>query len=89
MKFEQRFKIIGFLEKTFIDDALEIFEKKKGATLTENERDEVVTNWRNYSSNFTRMWLTYMTDDRLVSVLNKKLEIEKNRLMFNELGQSV
>ncbi|HOV13411.1 MAG TPA: hypothetical protein PK771_03920 [Spirochaetota bacterium] len=85
MKFEQRLKVIGFLEKTFIDESLEVFEKKNGKPLTDNEKTDVIDNWYNYSANFTRMWLNYMTDDKLIKVLNKKLENERNQKTFESL----
>ena len=86
MQLEHRYKIIGFLESTFIDEALEVLEKKSATPLTENEKASVITNWHNYSSSFTRMWLNYLTDDKLVNVLNKKLEREKNQRIFNGLS---
>lgn len=85
MQMEQRFKIINFLENTFINEALEVFEKKCGRGLTENEQTDVITNWHNYSSSFTRMWLNYLTDDKLVNILNKKLQEEKNQRKFEEI----
>jgi len=85
MKLMERDKIINFLENTFIDEALLFVEKKRGRTLSEQEREETLVNWHNYSSSFTKMWLNYMTDDKLINVLTKKLENTKNKRSFDTL----
>ncbi|OHD10639.1 MAG: hypothetical protein A2086_01945 [Spirochaetes bacterium GWD1_27_9] len=85
MTIEKRIKIIGFLETTFINEAVEAMERKNGRRLSNEEKLEIQSNWYKYSSSFTRMWLNYLTDEKLLTVLSKKLSLEKNLRTFNEL----
>ena len=76
---------INLLESIFINEDCQIFMDKKNRVLTEEEKIQIKENWYNYSSIFTRMWLNYLSDDKLDNLLQRKLNQYKNLTQYNEL----
>lgn len=76
---------INLLESIFINEDFQIFMDKKNRVLTEEEKIQIKENWYNYSSIFTRMWLNYLSDDKLDNLLQRKLNQYKNLTQYNEL----
>ena len=73
MSTNKRFELINLLESLMLKEDYETFLKKNNRFVHEDETEIFKKNWYKYSSTFTRMWLNYLTDDRLEKILNKKL----------------
>jgi len=84
MPLDKRIKLINFLEEIFIKEAIENFEKNNKRPVVNEEKIQLENNWLNYSSNFTRMWLNYLTDENLEKILSNKLNSQNN---FNGISQ--
>ncbi|MBP7553669.1 MAG: hypothetical protein KA885_09585 [Spirochaetes bacterium] len=80
---------INLLESIFINEDFQIFMDKKNRVLTEEEKIEIKENWYNYSSVFTRMWLNYLSDDKLDNLLQRKLNQYKDLTQYKELFSSL
>ena len=85
MLMDKRSKMIGFLETLLIKEAVDTFEKKKRRNLSEEEKEDIAKNWYLHSSEFTRMWLNYLTDDNLEKVLARKLNEQNMNDGINKL----
>ncbi|HNZ26098.1 MAG TPA: hypothetical protein PK385_08865 [Spirochaetota bacterium] len=79
---------INLLESIFINEDFQIFMNKRNRALTEEEKIQIKENWYNYSSTFTRMWLNYLSDDKLDRLLQRKLNQHKGINQYNEMFSS-
>jgi len=79
---------INLLEFIFINEDFQIFMNKRNRALTEEEKIQIKENWYNYSSTFTRMWLNYLSDDKLDRLLQRKLNQHKGINQYNEMFSS-
>jgi hypothetical protein len=85
MPLEKRIKLINFLEEIFIKEAIEDFEKNNKRPVVNEEKIQIGNSWLNYTSNFTRMWLNYLTDENLEKILSNKLNSQNNNNGINQL----
>jgi len=73
MPINKRIELINLLESIILKENFNTFIKKSNKELTPEDNDFFIKNWYQYSSNFTRMWLNYLSDDKLLEILEKKL----------------
>jgi hypothetical protein len=89
MPLDKRIKLINFLEELFIKEAIEDFERNNKRPVVNEEKFKLENNWLNYSSNFTRMWLNYLTDENLEKILSNKLNSQNNNNGINQLSGKI
>ena len=70
-KIDKRVKIINFLESIFLKEAIDKFEQKLGRKVSEEEKRDIEINWKKHSTFFTRIWLNYLSDEKLHSFFIK------------------
>ncbi|HOJ62841.1 MAG TPA: hypothetical protein PLE45_00330 [Spirochaetota bacterium] len=86
MQIDKRLELINFLESIILREDFETFLRKSNKKLAEEDNDLFIKNWYKNSSTFTRMWLSYLSDERLLEILEKKMvdkNVNKNILDLN------
>lgn len=89
MGINKRFELIALLESVILKEDLETFLRKSKKDLTKEENELFIQNWYKYSSTFTRMWLNYLSDEKLLEILEKKLtkqNINNKLIGMNSIG---
>jgi hypothetical protein len=84
-KIKNRNELTKYLEYSFINDAAKNFlDRHSIANFTNPDQSKDIINnktlyvekWVKYSSQFTRAWLNYLTDEQFDELVIKKLQTE-------------
>jgi len=86
MPINKRLELIGLLESLILKEDVETFIRKSNRKISPEENDIFIKNWYKNSATFTRMWLNYLSDEKLLEILEKKLSKQSINDTFNWLN---
>ena len=87
MNLNERFRAINLIEAILINEAIDSFSRRKKRTLDEDEKIKIELDWYKYSSNYSRMWLNYLSDEKLNRLLERKTNGKKEA--FEDIGKLI
>lgn len=88
MTYESRMNTIGAMQKILRKEAFEAYSKNSKAGAFSPNNKNVDELWEQCSSVFTRIWLSYMSDNQLQELVQKKMIMGKHGADIRNIGSA-